>query len=93
MVADADVVTVFVVMLNAALLLPAAIVTVAGTVAEALLVDKDTERPPAGAAPLRVTVAVEDVPPVTLTGFTESEERAAVTAGVILSAAVLLAPL
>jgi hypothetical protein len=93
MVAEREAVTVFVVTLSVALVFPAAIVTVAGTVAEALLLDKDTETPPAGATPLKVTVPVEDVPPVTLGGFTESEERATVIAGVTMSAAVLLTPL
>ena len=61
--------------------------------AEALLLDKDTEIPPVGAAPLKVTVPVGEVPPGTLVGFTESEERATVIAGVMVSAAVLLTPL
>jgi hypothetical protein len=42
---------------------PAGIVRVAGTVATAgLLLESTTDAPPAGAAPLRVTVAVDVVP-------------------------------
>ena len=73
-----------------ALVLPAATVTEAGTVAEALLLDKDTEAPPAGAAPLKVTVPVEDVKLSTVVGLRETEERATVPGGVMVSAAVLL---
>jgi hypothetical protein len=46
--------------------------------------------PPAGAAVLRVTVPVADTPVVTLVGLTETEERATLADGAILSAAVLL---
>ena len=47
---------------------PAATVTVAGTVALAELEVSATTDPPVGAAELRVTVAVEVKPPVTLVG-------------------------
>jgi hypothetical protein len=48
---------------------PAGIVRVAGTVATAvLLLESATTAPPAGAAPLRVTVAVDVVPPWTVVG-------------------------
>jgi len=48
----------------------------AGTEATAgLLLERDTTAPPLGAAPLRVAVPVEEVPPVTLTGFRVSEDR------------------
>ena len=56
------------------MVLPAATVTEAGTVAEALLLESETDTPPVGAAPLKVTVPVADVPPVTLAGLTETEE-------------------
>ena len=56
-----------------ALVLPAATVTEAGTTAAALLLVRDTETPPVGAAPLKVTVPVEDVPLVTLVGLTPTE--------------------
>jgi hypothetical protein len=89
-VAVIDEPTGFVVMLKVVAVLPAATVTVVGTVAKALLLDKDTERPPLGAAPLSVTVPVADVPPVRLVGVIESEERETVAAGLMVSVAVLL---
>ena len=59
-----------------ALVAPAATVTLAGTVATlVLLLDSDTTAPPEGAAPLNVTVPVEEFPPETLVGFSESELR------------------
>src|SRR4029077_1657336 len=62
---------------NVALVAPAATVTLDGTLAAVvLLVERVTSAPPDGAAPLNVTVPVEEFPPVTLAGFTESEERA-----------------
>ena len=61
---------------NATLVAPAATVTLDGTLAAVvLLVESATIAPPAGAAPLNVTVPVEEFPPVTLVGFTETEER------------------
>jgi hypothetical protein len=77
-------------MVKVALVLPAATVTEAGTVADALLLESDTLAPPEGAAPVKVTVPVAEVPPVTLAGLTETDERAALPAGVRVSAAVLL---
>lgn len=42
-----------------------------GTVAAAvLLLERETNAPPVGAAPFRVTVPLEDVPPWMLAGFT-----------------------
>jgi len=66
-----------------AVLLPAATVMEAGTVADVLLLESETDTPPEGAAALKVTVPVTDVPPVTLEGATATEERETVTAGVI----------
>ena len=59
----------------------AATVTLAGTVAAAvLLLDRVTVIPAAGAGPVKVTVPVEDVPPVTVAGLTLTEvSEAAVT--------------
>lgn len=48
-------------------------VTKAGTAAELELLDKVTVIPPVGAGPDRVTVPVEDNPPVTLVGLKVSE--------------------
>ena len=53
---------------NVAELFPAGTLTVARTVAEELLLESFTVIPPVGAAPLRVTVPVELVPPVTEVG-------------------------
>jgi hypothetical protein len=64
-----------VVIVNVAEVAPAATVTLAGTVAAAvLLLDRVTTAPPVGAAPLRVTVPVEVLPVVTLIGFNDTEE-------------------
>ena len=55
---------------------PAGTVTLPGTVAtEVLLLDSVTTAPPLGAAPLRVTVPVELLPPLTLVGLRLREER------------------
>ena len=71
--------------------MPAATVTVAGTVAAAvLLLLSETEAPPTGAWALRVTVPVEGVPPVTLEGLTLTEARVA-AAGVTVRLAVRIA--
>ena len=84
-------VTVLVVTVKVALVAPEATVTLAGTVATAvLLLDSVTTAPPLGAAPLRVTVPCEELPPVTLVGFSVSEDR--VKAGETVSEAVCVAP-
>src|SRR5258707_1354695 len=66
-----------VLILKVALLAPAGTVTLEGTLAAPLLLESMTCAPPAGAGPLNVTVPVEEFPPVTLAGFSESEEREA----------------
>jgi hypothetical protein len=76
MVAGVDVETVLVLTVNVALLAPAVTVTLEGTLAAPLLLESITSAPPLRAGPLSVTVPVEDcAPPVTLVGFTVSEER------------------
>jgi hypothetical protein len=71
-----DAATALVLTVNVALVAPAATVTLAGTLAAVvLLLESVICAPPAGAAPLNVTVPVEELPPVTLVGFSESEER------------------
>ena len=71
-----DAATALVLIVNVALVAPAAIVTLDGVLAAVvLLLESVTTAPPEGAAPLSVTVPVEEFPPVTLAGFTESEER------------------
>ena len=67
-------VTALVEVLKVAVVLPAATVTEAGTVAAALLLESDTDTPPEGAAPLKVTVPVADVPLATLEGLTATDE-------------------
>jgi hypothetical protein len=92
MVTGVDVVTALVLAVNVALLAPAATVTVAGTVAvDVLLLERETTAPPVGAGPLSVTVPVEGDPPVTLVGFSVSEERVR-AGGSTVSEAVLVAP-
>lgn len=87
MVAVTDEVTLEVATVKVAVVLPAATVTDAGTVAEALLLESETKAPPAGAAAVKVTVPVEDVPPVTLVGFRTTEESAAEADGAMVRAA------
>ena len=70
---DVEAVTVPAVTTNVAAVAPAGTTTVAGTEAAALLLDRETLRPPAGAAPLMVTVPVEACPLVTVAGLRESE--------------------
>lgn len=90
-VAVVEAVTALVVIVKVAAVLPAATVTLAGSVAEELLLDNAIEIPPVGAAALRVTVLVDTVPPVTEVGLSEMEESA--KAGAIVRAAVLSTPL
>ena len=82
--------TAVVVIGKVALVAPAGIVTLAGTVATAvLLLDSVTVVPPAGAAPLKVAVPVDELPPVTLVGLTATEDNDK-AAGVTVSVAVLV---
>src|SRR6266481_1448724 len=77
MVTAVNAATALVLTVNVALVAPATTVTLEGTVAAAvLLLESATCTPPAGAAPLNVTVPVENfAPPTTLVGFSVSEER------------------
>ena len=94
MFADAAVATVRVVMVKLALLAPAATVTLAGTVAFVLLLDKAIITPPLGAALLKVTVPCELLPPVTLVGLSVSEDKlAGGGAGRTVRVAVRVTPL
>ena len=55
-------------------------VTLPGTVAAELLLDSDTNVPPVGANPFRVTVPVElAAPPTTLVGFKVKDVRPVAT--------------
>jgi hypothetical protein len=91
MVAEADADTADVAIVKVAVELPAATVTVAGTVAAAELELNDTEASPAGADAVNVTVACELVPPITDVGDKAIEFRAE-AAGVTVRLAVLDAP-
>ncbi len=96
MVTAVDAATALVLTVNVALVAPAATATVDGTWATVvLLLESATVAPPAGAAPLRVTVPVEELPPTTLVGFSASDERVGGGggAGVTVSEADRVAPL
>lgn len=61
--------------MNVALVCPDCTATLDGTVATVvLLLDRVTLAPPDGAAPVKVTVPVELFPPLTLVGFSVSDE-------------------
>jgi hypothetical protein len=86
MFATATVVTV-----NVAVVAPAPTVTLAGTVAAGLSDERFTANPPACAGALRVTVPVDEAPPAREVGVSVTEERAS-TVGLMVSAAVFVAP-
>jgi hypothetical protein len=93
MVTDVEAVTLLVLTVNVMLLAPAATVTLAGTVAAAVVsLERETVAPPLGAGPLSVTVPVEGDPPVTLIGLSATAESAAEPCGVTVSEAVLVPP-
>jgi hypothetical protein len=75
MVTVVDPATALVLTVKVALVAPAGTATLEGTLAAPLLLESATCAPSAGAGPLNVTVPVEEFPPVTLVGFSESEER------------------
>ena len=90
-VTDVAAATVFVVTVNVAVVAFAGTVTDAGTVAAlVLLLASVTATPPVGAGPVRVTVPVLLVPPVTDEGLTVTEDRAV---GLTVSVADLIVPL
>src|SRR5260370_279896 len=88
--------TALVLTVNVARVAPAAFVTLEAVLPSiALLLESVPTAPPEGAAPLSVTVPVEDcVPPTTLVGFSVSEESvgAGGGAGVTVSEADPVAP-
>ena len=59
---------------SVAVVAPATTVTDAGTVAELLLLERLTKRPPVGAAWEIVTVPVEELPPTTEVGLIVTDE-------------------
>ena len=85
--------TLTVVTVKLALVEPAGTVTLDGTVATAVLpLDSETTAPPAGAAPLRVTVPCEAFPPTTLVGFRVNDDSVTAVAGVTVSVALFVVP-
>src|SRR5580704_16617979 len=93
MVTGVAAVTALVVTVNVALVAPPATVTLAGTVAAETLLERETIAPPLGAAPLSVTVPVDDVPPLTLAGLSATEDSATAVGGFTVSEAVFVVPL
>src|SRR5918996_536100 len=89
MLALVDAATALVVMLNVALVAPAAMVTFGGTEAAPLLLESATCAPPAGAGPSIITVPATGLPPVTLAWLRLSD---ATLGGTTVSAAVCVAP-
>jgi hypothetical protein len=75
-----------VVIVKVALVAPAAIVTLAGTRAADVLLLNVTTAPPVGAAPVKVTVPVELLPPTTAVGLvvTDDKDTGAITVSVAL---------
>ena len=86
---DLLLVTEVVVIVNVALVLPAATVTLEGSLADDELSLNDTTAPPLGAGPLNVTVPLEVDPPLRLVGFKVIELS---VAGVTFRVAVLVIP-
>jgi hypothetical protein len=81
----------FVVAVKGAVIAPGATVTLDGTVATVvLLLESWTVIPAGGAAPLRVTVPVDRLPPTTLDGFNFSEDN---VGSAIVNVAVFVTPL
>ena len=76
---------------NVALVAPAGMMTLEGTLAAPLLLESSTCAPPVSAGPLSVTVPVEGDPPITLIGLSAIEESVA-EPGVTVSEAVLVPP-
>jgi hypothetical protein len=90
-VAVTEVATVVVVTENVAVTSPAATVTLVGTTAAVLSLESDTVVPPAGAAPVKVTVPREVPPPETLAGLSDTPDIPNV--GEIVRTAVCVPPL
>jgi hypothetical protein len=71
---------------------PAGTVTLAGTVAAALLLDSVTAAPPEGAGAFKVTVPVEGLPPPTLAGLRDTAESLAPVGGFTVIVALRVVP-
>src|SRR5467141_1764480 len=91
MLAEVDTRTIEVFTVKVALVAPAETVTLEGTLAAPLLLESRTCAPPAGAGLLSVTVPVEDcTPPITLVGFSVSEETVGRGGGVTVRVIVVV---
>src|SRR4051812_39743591 len=77
---------------NVAVVLPAATMTDAGTIAAVLLLASAISAPPLGAGAVNVTVPAELAPAVRLPGSKTTDERAA-GMGEIVNVALLITPL
>jgi hypothetical protein len=82
-VEDVDVVTEVVVTVNVALVAPDAIVTLAGTVAAAVLLLVNVTTADDGAAVVSVTLPCDVLPPATLVGFSVNDATAGVAPGAV----------
>ena len=85
MVTGVEVVTALVLTVKFALVAPLATVTLAGTVAAETLLERETRAPLLGAGALRVTVPVEEDPPVTLVGLRATEDSVGDPGGLPMS--------
>src|SRR5437879_7294055 len=85
MVTGMEVVTALVLTVKFVLVAPAATVTLAGTVAAEALLERETRAPLPGAGPLRVTVPVEEDPPVILVGLSATEDSVGDPGGLPMS--------
>ncbi len=94
MLAEVEVVTEVVVIVKFALVAPADTVTLAGVAAALELSERVTIAPPLGAAALNVTVPVEEFPPVTVVGLSETADSVAPVdaLGLSVSVALLVTP-
>lgn len=90
-VAEVEAVTEVVVTVKLALVAPAGTVTLAGTVAAVELSESDTTAPPEGAAALKVTVPVEELPPWTVAGDSDRAEGVGAGGGAALPFTVSVA--
>ncbi len=81
--------TELVVTVNVVVDAPAATVTLAGTVADALLLERLTTIPPVGAGEPNVIVPVAFVPPFTAVGFTATADNTPAGTDIDLAASVL----
>jgi len=90
---DVEINTIAVFTGNDALVVPAGIVTLDGTLAAELLLESATLAPPAGAALLSLTVPVDDCnPPTTLVGLNVIEVSTGSGTGLTVSVAVFDVP-